>query len=128
MKEAQSQILNSLFWIWTLLWSETGRRKTWVIAQPAKGSSYLSKIVVWMCKCWCGHSVLDWLEHHILLCNRYTGGAAVLSTISNCIQLSCLLCKNCKALPFPSVEFLWCSSWLLSVMVHVELNFFGGHC
>jgi len=35
-----------------------------------------------MCKCWCGHSVLDWLEHHILMCNRQTGGAAVLSTLA----------------------------------------------
>jgi hypothetical protein len=34
-----------------------------------------------MCKCWCGHSVLDRLEHHILLCNRNTGGAAFLSTL-----------------------------------------------
>ena len=82
MKEAQSQTLNSLYWIWTLRWSETGRRKTWVVAQPAKGSTYLSKIVVWMCKCWCGHSELDWLEHHILLCNRHIGGAAVLSTLA----------------------------------------------
>jgi len=126
VKEAQSQTLNSLFWIWTLLWSETGRRKTWVVAQPAKSSSYLSKIVVWMCKCRCGHGVLGLSEHHILLCNRHTGGAAVLSTLA--IAFNWLASYVKEAQPFPSVEFLWCSSWLLSVTVHMELHFFGSHC
>jgi hypothetical protein len=72
--------LNSLFWIWTLLWSRTGRRKTWLIAQPAKGSLYLSNIVVEMSKCRCGRSLSGWLEHQVLLCNINTGGAAVMST------------------------------------------------